>query len=47
MEKARPWPPLGAGPADRLRVERGDHLIGEEHLADSIELLMEIRDRPL
>jgi hypothetical protein len=25
--------------AHRLRVERGDHHIGEEHLADAIELL--------
>ena len=31
--------------ADRLRVERGDHHIVEEHLADAIELLMQTRDR--
>jgi catechol 2,3-dioxygenase-like lactoylglutathione lyase family enzyme len=31
--------------ADRLRNERGDHHIAEEHLADAIELLMETRER--
>ena len=31
--------------AQRLRVERGDHHITEEHLADAIELLMAARDR--
>jgi len=31
--------------AYRLRVERGDHHITEEHLADAIELLMESRER--
>jgi len=31
--------------AQRLRVERGDHHITEEHLADAIELLMAGRDR--
>jgi glyoxalase family protein len=31
--------------AHRLRVERGDHHITEEHLADAIELLMLSRDR--
>jgi catechol 2,3-dioxygenase-like lactoylglutathione lyase family enzyme len=31
--------------AHRLRVERGDHHITEEHLADAIELLMQTRDR--
>ena len=31
--------------AHRLRVERGDHHISEEHLADAIELLMQTRDR--
>ena len=31
--------------AYRLRVERGDHHITEEHLADAIELLMQTRDR--
>ena len=31
--------------AQRLRVERGDHHIAEEHLADAIELLMQKRDR--
>jgi catechol 2,3-dioxygenase-like lactoylglutathione lyase family enzyme len=31
--------------AHRLRVERGDHHITEEHLADAIELLMRTRDR--
>jgi hypothetical protein len=31
--------------AHGLRVERGDHHITEEHLADAIELLMETRDR--
>jgi len=31
--------------AHRFRVERGDHHIAEEHLADAIESLMETRDR--
>lgn len=31
--------------AHRLRGERGDHHIAEEHLADAIELLMQTRDR--
>ncbi len=31
--------------AQRLRVERGDHHITEEHLADAIELLMAKRER--
>jgi catechol-2,3-dioxygenase len=31
--------------AHRLRTERGDHHITEEHLADAIEMLMEKRDR--
>ena len=31
--------------AHRLRVERGDHHIAEEHLADAIESLMQTRDR--
>lgn len=31
--------------AHRLRVERGDHHIGEAHLADAIESLMATRDR--
>jgi catechol 2,3-dioxygenase-like lactoylglutathione lyase family enzyme len=31
--------------AQRLRVERGDHHIAEEHLADAIELLLLTRDR--
>ena len=31
--------------AHRLRTERGDHHITEEHLADAIELLMATRDR--
>ena len=31
--------------AQRLRVERGDHHINEEHLADAIEELMAGRDR--
>ena len=31
--------------AQRLRVERGDHHIGEVHLADAIEALMQTRDR--
>jgi catechol 2,3-dioxygenase-like lactoylglutathione lyase family enzyme len=31
--------------AHRLRVERGDHHIAEEHLADAIEALMQLRDR--
>jgi glyoxalase family protein len=31
--------------AHRLRVERGDHHIAEEHLADAIEALMHSRDR--
>ena len=31
--------------AHRLRVERGDHHIGEEHLADAIESLLATRDR--
>jgi glyoxalase family protein len=31
--------------AQRLRVERGDHHITEEHLADALELLLLTRDR--
>ena len=31
--------------AHRLRVERGDHHIAEEHLADAIEMLLAARDR--
>ena len=31
--------------AHRLRVERGDHHITDEHLADAIERLMRTRDR--
>jgi len=31
--------------AQLLRVERGDHHITEEHLADAIELLMQTRER--
>jgi glyoxalase family protein len=31
--------------AHRLRVERGDHHIAEEHLADAIELLLASRER--
>jgi catechol 2,3-dioxygenase-like lactoylglutathione lyase family enzyme len=31
--------------AHQLRVERGDHHISEEHLADAIELLIASRDR--
>jgi glyoxalase family protein len=31
--------------AHRLRVERGDHHITEDHLADAIESLMQTRDR--
>jgi hypothetical protein len=31
--------------AQRLRVERGDHHIAEEHLADAIEQLLATRDR--
>ena len=31
--------------AHRLRVERGDHHIAEEHVADAIELLLATRDR--
>ena len=31
--------------AQRLRAERGDHHITEEHLADAIELLLATRDR--
>jgi glyoxalase family protein len=31
--------------AYKLRIERGDHHITEEHLADAIELLMATRDR--
>ena len=31
--------------AHRLRTERGDHHITEEHLADAIEQLMQARDR--
>jgi catechol-2,3-dioxygenase len=31
--------------AQRLRVERGDHHITEEHLADAIEQLLATRDR--
>jgi hypothetical protein len=31
--------------AHRLRVERGDHHIAEEHLADAIAALMRTRDR--
>ena len=44
-------PPVGHTHADvlfeahRLRLERGDHNIGQEHLADAIELLV-ARSRP-
>jgi hypothetical protein len=31
--------------AHRLREERGDHHIDEQHLADAIEVLMQKRDR--
>jgi len=31
--------------AHRLRVERGDHHIAEDHLADAIEILLATRDR--
>ncbi len=31
--------------AHRLRTERGDHHIAEEHLADAIEMLVQTRDR--
>jgi catechol-2,3-dioxygenase len=31
--------------AQRIRVERGDHHIAEEHLADAIESLIATRDR--
>ena len=31
--------------AQRLRVERGDHHIAEEHLADAIAMLMQTRER--
>lgn len=31
--------------AQRIRVERGDHHIAEDHLADAIELLLAARDR--
>jgi glyoxalase family protein len=31
--------------AQRLRVERGDHHITDEHLADAIEQLLGTRDR--
>ena len=31
--------------AHRLRVERGDHHVTDEHLADAIELLLGARDR--
>ncbi len=31
--------------AHRLRTERGDHHIAEEHLADAIEILLAKRDR--
>jgi glyoxalase family protein len=31
--------------AHRLRVERGDHHIVDEHLADAIEYLLSTRDR--
>lgn len=31
--------------AHRLRTERGDHHIAEDHLADAIEILLEKRDR--
>lgn len=31
--------------AQRLRVERGDHHITEDHLADAIEALLQTRDR--
>ena len=31
--------------AHRLRIERGDHHVADEHLADAIELLMGSRDR--
>jgi hypothetical protein len=31
--------------AHRLRTERGEHHIAEEHLADAIGMLMQTRDR--
>jgi glyoxalase family protein len=31
--------------AQRLRMDRGDHHITEEHLADAIELLLGTRER--
>jgi hypothetical protein len=31
--------------AARLRVERGDHHIADEHLADAIERLLAARER--
>jgi hypothetical protein len=31
--------------AHRLRIERGDHHIAEDHLADAIEILLGTRDR--
>ena len=46
-------PPEGCRHADvmieahRIRVERGDHHIQEEHLADAIELLVERRQQSL
>jgi hypothetical protein len=46
-------PPFGCSHADvmieahRIRVERGDYNIQEEHLADAIELLVERRQGSL
>ncbi len=46
-------PPFGCSHADvmieahRIRVERGDYNIAEEHLADAIELLVERRQQSL
>ena len=46
-------PPMGCSHADvmieahRIRTERGDYNIQEEHLADAIELLVERRQRSL
>lgn len=46
-------PPMGCSHADvmiaahRLRVERGDYNIQEEHLADAIEMLVERRQQSL
>ena len=47
------FPPEGCTHADvlieahRLRVDRGDHHIAEEHLADAIEMLVERRQQTL